>query len=182
MHTEALVTSAGSGAALLHLAEYVPEFRDTMQDAEEKMGTVRSLMHSITLPDSDQSLSSIQTDVVVTLAGGGAALLHLAEYVPEFRDTMQDAEEKMGAEIVRKALFAPARLIAKNAGVDGDVIIERVLGKSFATGYNAVRASDYNLNLVGGDCVCVLGKSFATGYNAVRALDINFNSADSFGW
>ena len=50
-----------------------------------------------------------------------------------------DLQEKMGAEIVRKALFAPARLIAKNAGVDGDVIIEKVLGKSFATGYNAVR-------------------------------------------
>ena len=63
---------------------------------------------------------------------------------------MQDAEEKMGAEIVRKALFAPARLIAKNAGVDGDVIIERLLGKSFSTGYNAVRP----LCLLVGDWAC----------------------------
>ena len=73
-------------------------------------------------------------------AGGGAALLHLAEYVPEFKDGLQDAEERMGAEIVRKALFAPARLIAKNAGVDGDVIIEKLLGKGFSIGYNAVSA------------------------------------------
>ena len=73
-------------------------------------------------------------------AGGGAALLHLSEFVPEFRDTLTDAEEKMGATILHKALKAPARLIAQNAGVDGDVVVERLLGKSFATGYNAVSA------------------------------------------
>ena len=45
----------------------------------------------------------------------------------------------MGAEIVRKALFSPARLIAKNAGIDGDVIMEKILGQPFEVGYNAVR-------------------------------------------
>jgi chaperonin GroEL (HSP60 family) len=71
--------------------------------------------------------------------GGGAALLHLAEFVPAFIDTLQDAEEKLGAEIVRKALVCPARLIANNAGYEGDVIVESLLGTSFETGYNAVR-------------------------------------------
>ena len=36
--------------------------------------------------------------------GGGAALLHLAQYVPDFMATLDDPEEKMGAEILRKSL------------------------------------------------------------------------------
>eukprot|EP00878_Enallax_costatus_P036911 GHUV01041523.1.p1 GENE.GHUV01041523.1~~GHUV01041523.1.p1 ORF type:complete len:159 (-),score=37.24 GHUV01041523.1:88-564(-) len=48
--------------------------------------------------------------------GGGAALLHLSELVPAFKDSLQDPEEKLGAEIVMKALRAPARIIAENAG------------------------------------------------------------------
>ena len=37
-----------------------------------------------------------------------------------------------------QALVAPARLIASNAGVEGDVIIEKLTGKPFEMGYNAV--------------------------------------------
>ena len=48
-------------------------------------------------------------------------------------------EEKLGCDIVAKALRAPVRLIASNAGVEGDVIIEKLLGKDFEIGYNAVR-------------------------------------------
>jgi chaperonin GroEL (HSP60 family) len=51
--------------------------------------------------------------------GGGAALLHLSELVPAFKDSLTDAEEKLGAEIVMKALRAPARIIAENAGARG---------------------------------------------------------------
>ena len=50
------------------------------------------------------------------MPGGGAALLHLSELVPAFKDTLEDAEERLGAEIVMKALRAPARIIAENAG------------------------------------------------------------------
>ena len=70
--------------------------------------------------------------------GGGAALLHLSELVPAFRDTLTNEEEKLGADIVGKALKAPARLIAHNAGVEGDVIIEKLLGTKFEMGYNAM--------------------------------------------
>jgi len=70
--------------------------------------------------------------------GGGAALLHLSELVPAFKDSLTDAEEKLGAEIVMKALRAPARIIAENAGVEGEVIIQKVLGKPFTVGYNAM--------------------------------------------
>jgi chaperonin GroL len=70
--------------------------------------------------------------------GGGAALLHLSELVPAFKDSLTDAEEKLGADIVMKALRAPARIIAENAGVEGEVIIQKVLGKPFTVGYNAM--------------------------------------------
>lgn len=71
-------------------------------------------------------------------AGGGAALLHLSELIPAFKETLTDDEEKLGADIVYKSLRAPARLIAQNAGVEGDVIVEQLLGKDFKIGYNAV--------------------------------------------
>ena len=50
------------------------------------------------------------------MPGGGAALLHLSELVPAFKETLTDAEERMGADIVMRALRAPARIIAENAG------------------------------------------------------------------
>ena len=70
--------------------------------------------------------------------GGGAALLHLSELVPAFRETLSDEEERLGCDIVMKALRAPARIIAHNAGVEGEVIVQRLLGKPFAVGYNAM--------------------------------------------
>ena len=36
--------------------------------------------------------------------GGGAALLHLAEFVPDFRAGLTDDEERLGADIVMKSL------------------------------------------------------------------------------
>eukprot|EP00892_Ulva_mutabilis_P010802 jgi/Ulvmu1/8094/UM004_0333.1 len=70
--------------------------------------------------------------------GGGAALLHLAELIPEFKETLNGEEEKAGADIVLKSLSAPCRLIAGNAGFDGEVIMDKIVGKSFETGYNAM--------------------------------------------
>ena len=77
--------------------------------------------------------------------GGGAAMLHLSELVPAFRATLTNEEEKLGADIVMKALRAPARLIAANAGVEGDVIIEKLLGTPFEMGYNAMTDKIENL-------------------------------------
>ena len=70
--------------------------------------------------------------------GGGAALLHLSELVPAFRETLADEEERLGADIVMKALRAPCRTIAENAGVEGEVIVQRLMGQPFSTGYNAM--------------------------------------------
>ena len=70
--------------------------------------------------------------------GGGTALLHLSEFVPEFRDTLTDPEERLGADIVMKSLKAPCRMIAENSGVEGEVIVQKVIGQPFEVGYNAM--------------------------------------------
>lgn len=72
------------------------------------------------------------------LPGGGAALLHLSELLPAFRETLTDPEEKLGCDIVMKAMRAPCRIIAENAGVEGEVIVQKLLGKPFEQGYNAM--------------------------------------------
>lgn len=70
--------------------------------------------------------------------GGGAALLHLSELIPAFKATLTDPEEQMGADIVMKSLCAPCRAIAENAGVEGEVIVQRLMGQPFEIGYNAM--------------------------------------------
>ncbi|KAL6747183.1 chaperonin 60A [Haematococcus lacustris] len=70
--------------------------------------------------------------------GGGAALLHLSELLPAFRATMSSEEERLGCDIVMKALRAPCRIIAENSGVEGEVIVQRLLGLPFEQGYNAM--------------------------------------------
>lgn len=77
--------------------------------------------------------------------GGGAALLHLSELVPAFRATLTNEEEKYGADIVMKSLRAPCRLIAENAGVEGEVIVQKLLGQPFQIGYNAMDDKIENL-------------------------------------
>lgn len=67
--------------------------------------------------------------------GGGAALLHLSELVPAFRETLDNEEERLGADIVMKALRAPCRTIAENAGVEGEVIVQKLLGQPFEVGW-----------------------------------------------
>ncbi|KAL9413180.1 hypothetical protein AB3S75_041781 [Citrus x aurantiifolia] len=70
--------------------------------------------------------------------GGGAALVHLSDHVPAIKDKLEDADERLGADIVQKALVAPASLIAHNAGVEGEVVVEKVKDSEWTTGYNAM--------------------------------------------
>jgi chaperonin GroEL (HSP60 family) len=70
--------------------------------------------------------------------GGGAALLHLSELVGDFKAGLQTEEERAGADIVMKALSCPCKLIAQNAGFEGEVIIDKILGQKFEIGYNAM--------------------------------------------
>jgi len=68
--------------------------------------------------------------------GGGVVFIRAAEAVMKLRDKLT-GDEKIGCEIVAKALEAPAKQIAENAGVDGAVIVEDIKEKSGKWGYNA---------------------------------------------
>lgn len=70
--------------------------------------------------------------------GGGAALVHLSTCVPAIKETLVDADERLGADIVQKALVAPAALIAQNAGVEGEVVVEKIKASEWEVGYNAM--------------------------------------------
>ncbi|XP_051120516.1 ruBisCO large subunit-binding protein subunit alpha-like [Andrographis paniculata] len=81
--------------------------------------------------------------------GGGAALVHLSACVPAIKDKLEDSDEKIGADIVQKALIAPACLIAKNAGVEGEVVVEKVKAGEWGFGYNALTDRYENLVAAG---------------------------------
>jgi chaperonin GroEL (HSP60 family) len=64
--------------------------------------------------------------------------VHLSKLIDEFKVTLTDAEERLGADIVQKALLAPCRLIGNNAGVEGDVVCDRIMSREWNYGYNAM--------------------------------------------
>ncbi|KAM0999829.1 hypothetical protein ACFX15_006287 [Malus domestica] len=77
--------------------------------------------------------------------GGGAALVHLSAYVPAIKEKLIDADERLGADIVQKALVAPAALIAQNAGIEGEVVVEKIRDSEWEVGYNAMTDKYENL-------------------------------------
>ncbi|MEH2250810.1 chaperonin GroEL [Nostoc sp.] len=69
--------------------------------------------------------------------GGGTTLAHLAPELEVWAKESLKDEELIGALIVVRALPAPLKRIAENAGQNGAVIAERVKEKEFNVGYNA---------------------------------------------
>ncbi len=68
------------------------------------------------------------------LPGGGVALLRAIEAV---REVKAKGDEKIGVEIIARALEAPIRQIASNSGTDGSVVVDEVRQKSGNIGYDA---------------------------------------------
>ena len=60
------------------------------------------------------------------VAGGGVAFLDASEVLPGIE--CSDMDEKIGVDIVAKALAAPVKTIADNAGFEGAVVVEKVRG------------------------------------------------------
>jgi chaperonin GroEL len=70
------------------------------------------------------------------VAGGGVALLQAYKSLESLKP--QNDEQRVGIDIIRRALQAPARQIAVNAGVDGSIVIGKLLeSKDINFGYNA---------------------------------------------
>ena len=68
------------------------------------------------------------------IPGGGSALIHVADQLGDLGKT---GDEATGVQIVRRALSAPARWIAENAGAEGGVVIARIADLPAGHGYNA---------------------------------------------
>ena len=69
------------------------------------------------------------------VAGGGVALVRALSSIEDLKGENED--ETIGVGIVRRALEAPVRIIADNAGVEGSVILQGVRNGDGAYGYNA---------------------------------------------
>jgi chaperonin GroEL len=75
--------------------------------------------------------AAVEEGIVV---GGGVAFVRV---LPALDKIVCEGDEKVGVNILRKALSAPVRQIAENAGKDGSVIFEELKKVSGNTGYNA---------------------------------------------
>ena len=71
--------------------------------------------------------------------GGGSTLTHLSENLLTWAKLNLQEDELVGAMIIARAIGAPLRRIAENAGINGAVIIEQVQQQDFEIGYNAAK-------------------------------------------
>jgi chaperonin GroEL len=84
----------------------------TEPEMKEKKARVEDALHA--------TRAAVEEGIV---AGGGVALIRAAKTLADFK---LGAEEQIGVEIVRRALEAPARWIATNAGAEGTIIVEKI--------------------------------------------------------
>lgn len=90
----------------------------------------------------EDALNSVKCALEMgVVPGGGAAMLYLscdevlkAKIMAACND---DEDERLGVEIMFRSLPAPIKQIAKNAGLEGEVVAEKCRGQPFGFGYNA---------------------------------------------
>ncbi len=58
------------------------------------------------------------------LPGGGTAMVRAAVALEKLKGT---GDEKVGIDIIRRALFSPAKQLAQNAGLDGSIVVQKIL-------------------------------------------------------
>ncbi len=98
----------------------------TETEMKEKKARVEDAMHA--------TRAAVEEGIV---PGGGVALVRSAKDVEELIKTLE-GDEKIGAQIIRRAIEEPLRLIVGNAGEEGAVVIGKVLeNKEAHYGYNA---------------------------------------------
>jgi chaperonin GroEL len=98
----------------------------TEVEMKEKKARVEDALHACR--------AAVQEGV---LPGGGVAILRCMDVLDETYDNAA-GDQKIGVDIVRRAIRAPIKLIAENAGKDGSVVCQRVLDSTEGNyGYNA---------------------------------------------
>ncbi|XP_071735490.1 chaperonin 60 subunit alpha 2, chloroplastic-like isoform X2 [Rutidosis leptorrhynchoides] len=106
--------------------------------------------------------------------GGGATYIHLLEEIPSIKNSFKDPDEETGANIIASALQAPAKLIAANAGVDGEVVIEKIKTLNWEFGYNAMTDTYEDLMAAGVIDPCKVSRNALQ--NAVSIAGIVLNT------
>jgi chaperonin GroEL len=87
----------------------------------------------------DDAISSTKAAVAEgVVPGGGLALLRCTEAVARLEEGLQ-GDERTGAQVLRRALQAPARQIAENSSVDGGVVVAKMLESQGSIGFDASR-------------------------------------------
>ncbi len=72
------------------------------------------------------------------IAGGGTSYINAIPSVEALLASTQDADEKTGVQIILKALEEPVKQIAKNAGLEGSVIVDKIKNSNPGVGFNAL--------------------------------------------
>jgi chaperonin GroEL len=97
----------------------------TEVEVKERKDRVDDAMHA--------TRAAVEEGIV---AGGGVALLYASKVLAKLKPANDD--QKVGIDIVRRALQTPVRQIAENAGVDGSIVVGKLQDKSDAShGYDA---------------------------------------------
>ncbi len=107
----------------------------TESEMKEKKDRVDDALHA--------TRAAVEEGIV---AGGGVALLRTISAIEKSIEKL-DGDEKLGARIVRRAVEEPLRQLCANAGVEGSTVVQEVLRRKGAEGYN-VATGEYQ-DLVG---------------------------------
>ena len=96
----------------------------TETEMKEKKALVEDALHA--------TRAAVEEGIV---AGGGVALIRAQQQLADF--TVEGHDEQVGVDILRRALEAPIRQIAANAGAEGSIVVAKVRDGEGAFGYNA---------------------------------------------
>jgi chaperonin GroEL len=117
---EERVAALGGGIARIKVgAATETELKDKKLRYEDALNAVKSALKTGILP------------------GGGSTLAYLLRFEDEICNAIEDEDEKRGAKIVFNSLAAPVCQIAKNCGIEGQIVLSKVIDKDFGYGFNA---------------------------------------------
>jgi chaperonin GroEL len=108
----------------------------TETEMKEKKARVEDALHA--------TRAAVEVGIV---PGGGVAFLRGVKELHTLK--LENEDEQIGVDIVRKSLSEPARLIAQNAGMEGAVIVERLNNEKQNRGFNAETMEFEDLLLAG---------------------------------
>jgi chaperonin GroEL len=95
----------------------------TETEMKEKKARVEDALHA--------TRAAVEEGIV---PGGGVALLRTLPAIDALK--LEDEDERIGVDIVRKAIESPLRALASNAGVEGSIIVQEVKRRKGNEGYN----------------------------------------------